>query len=66
MAEVLLKKNIKVIVDDAGMVTLIAVNGEFCFMQILPSDLAKVVHFLVRDGYDFRVPKGAERGGCEI
>lgn len=63
MAEVLLQKDMKVTINNEGVATLIAGSGEFCFIQIHPSDLAKVVRFLVRNGYDFRAPWYEEKGG---
>lgn len=53
MAEIELKNNMKTVVDNCGVITLVASTGDICCIQIHPSDLTNLVIFLVEQGYSF-------------
>ena len=53
MAEIELKDNIKVVVNNGGVITLIADTGTVCFIQVHPVDTTALVNFLVAHGYSF-------------
>lgn len=53
MAEIKLKNNMKTVVDNCGVITLIANTGKVCFIQVHPVDASALVAFLVAHGYSF-------------
>lgn len=53
MAEIELQKNIKTVVDNGGVITLIADTGMICSIQVHPADLTNLVIFLGAQGYSF-------------
>jgi len=54
MATVELRDDIKVEIDNSGIIVLIGSDGKACFLHIHPSDMAKLAEFLVKRGHDFR------------
>lgn len=55
MSEVSLPKNVKAIVDNCGVITLVADSGKLCFVHVHPADLGALVPFLVDCGCNFGV-----------
>lgn len=53
MAQIELQDDIMTLVDNNGIITLIADTGEVCLIQVHPVDLAKLVTFLVKYDYSF-------------
>lgn len=60
MAEIELKGNIKVVVNNGGIITLVADTDDICVIQIHPIDLTNLVDFLVAHGYN--LTKGGRNG----
>jgi len=54
MPSIKIEEDIKVEVDNNGMVTFSAIDGRFCFICIHPVDTSKLVKFLVSEGYRFQ------------
>ena len=46
-------KNMKVLVDNCGMITIINNSGNFCFVYMHPVDTVALVRFLVKNGMNF-------------
>ena len=53
MAEIELQNNIKTVVNNCGVITLIADTGDICTIQVHPADLTNLVIFLLVHGYSF-------------